>query len=542
MRIQLIHPPVFVNARAFTALRPSPPLGLAYVAAALEEEGHEVRVLDALAEGVDQVLREGRFLRVGLDVEEIVARVDPRADWIGISGMWSFSWPLVRRLLHALRARFPHTPLVGGGEHFTGLAEHSLREAPLDVVVLGEGEETVVELCRALASGRELAEVEGLVVRSANGELERTRPRARIRDVDRLPRPAWQHFDLALYHRRALLSGLRKGNGTVPILATRGCPYRCTYCSSPKMWTTRWVARNPIAVVDEIEHYVREFGADNFPFQDLTAILDRRWIVTFCEELLRRGLDIHWQLPSGTRCEVVDEEVASLLRRTGGAHLAFAPESGSEATRQRIRKQMKRDKLLDAVRAAVDQRLSLTAFFVLGFPDDEPADLRESARMARRLAWMGVTDVAVGYFFPLPNTELYHQLHEQGRIQLDDRFLEAPIRANEPFLAEENNYCAAIRARQLSWSKWWIVFNFYALSFLVRPWRVARVALHTLRGVETAKLETYLIERLWRRGRLRETEAPPAPVPATVEGTAQRTRRARRVFERSKRAAEIGLE
>src|SRR5205085_11391822 len=97
------------------------------------------------------------------------------------------------------------------------------------------------------------------------------------------------------------------------MLATRGCPFQCTFCSSPQMWTQVWKARRPAAVADEIESYMRRYGANDFQFQDLTAIVRKDWIVAFCKELLDRKLSITWQLPVGTRSEAIDAEVAQYL-------------------------------------------------------------------------------------------------------------------------------------------------------------------------------------------------------------------------------------
>lgn len=501
MKIQLVHPPVYLNVYAMTALRPSLPLGLAYVAAALRQAGHAVSVVDAVGEAPDQVtpgLRR-QISALGLTPDQLVERLDPAADAFGVTNMWSFSWPVVREIIQKIKVRFPNTPIVCGGEHFTATAEHSMGQAPIDYIVLGEGEETAIALFRALEMQIDATVIPGIAWRRQDGSFVQNERRDRIRDIDDLPWPAWHLFDIEAYDDNRFVTGIHYGR-TVPILATRGCPYQCTYCSSPGMWTTRWYARTPESVADEIEFYVHKYGAANFPFQDLTAILRRDWIVAFCQELLRRRLPITWQLPSGTRCEVVDDEIASLLQRTGGRHLAFAPESGSEETRRRIKKHMRTDKLLGAVRAAVRHKLSLSCFLVLGFPEDTPQDLKESVRLARRLARMGVTDIAVGYFFPIPNTELYRQLFAAGRITLDDAFLQTPMFANDPFLQQRNNYCAALSAARLSFTKHWIVANFYAISFLLRPWRLARVIGNVLRGRETSKLETFLIElrrKLW---------------------------------------------
>ncbi len=515
MYIQLIHPPVYLNLHALTALRPSMPLGLAYIAAALRDAGHRVAIFDAVALAPEQVTRDRELHRLGLTPAEIAARLDPEAQAFGLTNMWSFSWPLVREIIQLVKERFPKTPLVCGGEHFSGLPEHSLRTAPIDFIVIGEGEDTAVALFGALERCESVDQIPGLVFLK-NGEVVRTPAAERKRDVDSLPWPAWDLVDVETYNRHGLVNGVHTGK-TIPILATRGCPYQCTYCSSPGMWTTRYVTRDPKDVANEIEHYHRSYGARNFPFQDLTAIVKRDWIIAFCRELLARDLDLTWQFPSGTRCEVIDDEVARLLFLTGGLNLAYAPESGSERTRKLIRKRMRTDSLLDAVRASVKHRLSITCFFVLGFPHDEKRDLRETEKLVRRLALLGIDDIAIGFFFPIPNTELYRMLVERGRVPLDDqqkfdRFLLTPIYANEARLTEDHNYCDHLSAAELTRWKHRLLANFYGISFLSRPWRVLRILWNTLRGKETRKFETYLIELKRRRllnRRPRKLDTPP---------------------------------
>ena len=493
MRVQLVHPPVYVNVRALTALRPGLPLGLAYVAAVLEKARHQVSVLDAVGAAPDRVTPDGAMHRLGLTPEELVARLDPAAEAIGVTNMWSFSWPLVRELIQRIRAARPGVPIVAGGEHFTGLTRESMEQAPIDYVVRGEGEETAAQLFAGLARGDlDPATIPGLAWRRG-GEIVINEPRERTRAVDEIPWPAWHLFDVRGYYDHALITGLDAGL-TIPILATRGCPYSCTYCSSPRMWTTRWVPRDPLDVVSEIERYVRDFGARNFPFQDLTAIIKKDWIVRFCRELLARRLDVTWQFPSGTRCEVIDDEVAGLLAASGGRSLAFAPESGSAETRAKVKKRMTEEGLLDAVRASVRHGLNLTVFVVIGFPHDTAADLAETLRLAKVLAKLGVDDLAIGFFFPIPSTELYDQLVASGRITLSDEFLKTPLHANEKVLDERNNYCEHLSARELTRWKYRIHLTFYAWSAAFHPLKLARLAWNVARGHETRKMETVLIE------------------------------------------------
>lgn len=499
MKIQLIHPPVYLNVYALTALRPSLPLGLAYIAAALRKAGHEVSVLDAVGEAPDQTTPGLRtqITALGLTPAEILERVDPEADAIALTNMWSFSWPVVRETIALIKARYPDIPFVCGGEHFSGLPGWSMDQVPIDYVVVGEGEETAAELFAALEEGRDdFASIAGIWYRDADGKpVKSTADRARMKAIDDIAWPAWDLFDVKAYDERNLVTGIHYGM-SIPIFATRGCPYQCTYCSSPNMWTTRWYARDPVDVVDELQHWYDTYGANNFPFHDLTAIIKKDWIISFCKEMVDRGLHekVVWQLPSGTRVEVIDDEVAGWLYRANGKSLNYAPESGSLETRKRIKKKMKDEALFRAVRAAAKHKLVVAAFFIAGFPEDTVDDLKQNVKLVRKLAWHGITDMAFGFFFPIPSTELYEQLVKDGRIELNDDFLLTPIFANEAKLSEENNFSYTLTAQQLTRWRYWTLVNFYAVSYGVRPWRLVSTLWNSLLGRETRKMETFLID------------------------------------------------
>ncbi len=493
MKIQLIQPPVYINKDGLTALRPSLPLGLAYIAAALRQDGHEIGLIDALGEAPDRMTPEGDIWQLGLSPDEIVARIEPDTRAIGVTNMWSYSWPIVRDMLRKIRARFPKLPIVCGGEHFTATTELSMTQAPIDYIVRGEGEETAVALFRAIELGIDASVIPGVAHRGADGKIVINKSRDRIRNIDEIPWPAWDLFDVRAYDEHKFVAGIHYGS-TVPVLATRGCPYQCTYCSSPGMWTTRWYARTPKDVADEIEYYSVRYGATNFPFQDLTAILKRDWVVEFTDEIMRRGLKITWQLPAGTRSEVFDEEVAGRLYASGCRSVNFAPESGSERTRKHMKKMLTDEKLFRAVRSATKAGLNVGCFLVLGYPTDEAEDMKATVRMIRRLARAGVDDVSAGFFFPLPNTEITRELEAEGKVHMTDAFLKLPVYVHNKYMAADRNYCRKLTAKQMTRWKYWIVANFYLTSFFTHPGRIFRIFWNFLRGRETSKMESFLHE------------------------------------------------
>ena len=519
MKVTLIHPPVYINKNGLTALRPSLPLGLAYIAAVLRDDKHEISVIDALGEAPEQMIPDGDIWRLGLTPEEIIERVPADAQAIGVTSMWSYSWPIVRELIQKLREAFPDKVIVCGGEHFTAVPELSMEQAPIDFLVLGEGEETAVALFRALELELDHEVIPGIMFRRADGTLQKNDRRDRIKNVDEIPWPAWEYFDVEAYSSNRLVSGIYYGK-TVPILATRGCPYQCTYCSSPNMWTTRWYARTPKDVLDEIEHYYNKYGATNFPFQDLTAILKRDWVVEFCNEVESRGLDITWQLPAGTRSEVIDEEVARLLVRSGCKSLNFAPESGSERTRKHMKKMLSDEKLFRAVRASVKAGLNVGAFFVLAYPTDEAEDMAATVKLAAKLGKAGIDDVSAGFFFPLPNTEITRKLEKEGKVVYDDAFLKLPIYVHNTSLSEDRKYNDNFTARELTRWKYKVVRAFYTRSLLLRPQRWVRIFWNFVRGKETSKMESFLQETM-RKFRLRkQPQAAPSQPAATTNKVA----------------------
>jgi radical SAM superfamily enzyme YgiQ (UPF0313 family) len=485
----LIRPPGVETFRIGT-LTLTPPLGAAYIAAAVEASGRVVRVIDAVTAAPQTHTAYFSGYLVGLRVEDIVRRIPAETQAVGISCIFTHEWPMVARLVELIRRARPDLPIIVGGEHATSLPEFCLATSEANVIVLGEGEETVVALLDALENGDGLESIAGIAYRSGS-DIKINSRRARATDLDAIATPAWHHFELETYHENRFVGGMYSSSVTVPMLATRGCPYQCTYCSAPNMWTPRWIPRDPVKVVDEIESYVTELGAGNFPFQDLTAIIKKEWIVAFCREILRRGLDITWQMPSGTRSEAIDAEVAE-LQQTGMISMAYAPESGSESTRRLIKKRMGSERLFESVRAAADAGLNVMAYVVIGFPHDGPDDLAQNIPFAKKLARAGVKDLGTGYYMALPGTQLFSSLCLQGRIVFNRDYFRHILEGLA--VVPARSYCERIgRLGLFSW-KLRLSFAFYGARLRdVGVWTALRNARQAM-GAEShgSKLQTAL--------------------------------------------------
>jgi radical SAM superfamily enzyme YgiQ (UPF0313 family) len=335
----LINPPG-ISARFAYSTFSHPPIGLAYIAACLEKAGIEVRILDAVGLGMDRYSKvEGfpGFFMQGLSFEDIVEHIDPSSEYIGISCMFTHSWPVLRQLIGMIRSAFPGATLFAGGEHATALPGLCLSQSALDVCVLGEGEETAVDMIRALMKGDPLDAVSGIAFKKPEtGEITVTGRRKRIRDLTALPWPAW---DKVPPHGYTFYVGPRSGK-TMPMVGSRGCPFACGFCASQVMWGRCWEKREPSDIVDEMAHYASVLGTREFQFFDISPFLDRSWTEKLCEEIKARLGGIKWQVPAGVRSEVIDSRIAGLLYESGFRHIQFAAESGSPRVLSAMDKQL----------------------------------------------------------------------------------------------------------------------------------------------------------------------------------------------------------
>ena len=486
----------------------TPPIGPAYLASSLRNAGHHVSIIDAVGEAPTQVfsLFGGTMIAMGLTSEQVVERIDPKTEIIGVSCMFSQDWPEVRRLIDLAREQFPGATIVAGGEHITAVREFTLESCPaVDCCVLGEGEETLVELVDALDNGDSLDTVGGIIFRDADDAVRCNPSRARIRNIDEIPAPAWDLAPIENYLDQGLAFGVDRGR-SMPILATRGCPYQCTFCSNPQMWTTRWLSRDPGQVLDEIELYMREYGATNIDFYDLTFIVKRSWIIDFANLILERGMKFTWQLPSGTRSEAIDEEVTRLLYQTGCRNITYAPESGSVDVLKRIKKVVKLDRMGVSMRSALRNGLNVKVNLIMGFPDERRSEIRATFRYLIKLGLMGVYDASVSMFSPYPGSELYDELRAKGQIELNDAYF-LSLGSYKDF-SKTVSFTHGMGSRELSFYRLAGIALFYGAQYIRRPWRAIWVINNFVHRRQESRLDKSLQDMAMRiRGYRKRSES-----------------------------------
>jgi anaerobic magnesium-protoporphyrin IX monomethyl ester cyclase len=502
MKALLINPHKLIPVSFSLTQRASPPLGLAFIAAALESEGYDVQVVDCVAEAPTNYfsfggLRDVRAL--GLDFDHLFRLLGDQYDIIGMTAMFSNNWLINRDLMNRLKERHPEALTVIGGEHATAIPEYCLTDCEgLDVVVAGEGEETIAEVARAVKQRRPLSETGGIAYRDrAAGRVVTMPRRPRIREIDAVPRPAWHLFPLEKYFDNEISYGIAYGR-SLPIFATRGCPYVCTFCSSPQMWGVKYSMRDPSDVIDEIKFLNREYGVTNIDFYDLTAIIRKQWILEFCRLLKDNDLHITWQIPAGTRSESIDYEVAMALKDSGCKNITYAPESGSPDVLKAIKKKVKPARMLFSIgeshRAGLDIKLNI----MVGYPDERVRDAFRTIWFLVRASWRGATDAAPSMFSAYPGSALFEELVKHGELKMDDRYFESIVFSQS--LHKFRNYSRRNSRLTMIMVVLLAYLAFYVSNYVFRPLRAVRL----IKNVVAKKYQTrgeYMIGEILRRKR-----------------------------------------
>jgi radical SAM superfamily enzyme YgiQ (UPF0313 family) len=456
----------------------TPCLGFAYIAAYIARHGYKTEIVDAIGEGLSRFYPLPEFPGYqcqGLTFDEVIARIPANAEVIGFSAMFSGEWPVLRSLIREVRQQFPKALLVAGGEHVTALTEYSLRDCPaLDVCVRGEGEHTFYEVLETYRNSGDYGVISGVALLDAAGRYVEVGGTPRIRAIDSIPWPAWPKGYMERFWEAGKSYGVQSERD-MPIMASRGCPYQCTFCSNPDMWTTRYILRDIDDLIAEIKTYVRENKATALQFYDLTAITKKGWTVEFCKRLIAEGLDIKWSLPSGTRSEALDSETLGFLKRTGCNYLVYAPESGSPETLRKIKKRIDLDKLTQSVIEAKRNGIVVRTNLIIGFPYETRKNVFETIRYGLYLAFRGADEVSINIFSPYPGTAIFRDLVAGGHIVVDDAYFLSLTSLNSDYTALNPLTCnKKMSSGELAFYRITFMLMNYAIGYLRFPSRIVR--------------------------------------------------------------------
>ena len=408
---------------------PSIPLGLAYLAAMLEKEKLEVSVVDMCENSIE-------------DIKGIIKEHNP--DIVGIS-CFTQTRKVVFRMASLIKKINKKITIVLGGSHATFLYEQILKNyKEIDIVVLYEGEFTFPELIKTLADKGDLNKVKGIAFRKGK-KIVKTEERETIHDLDILPFPAYHLFDLNRYvtvsHDNIPGSGLDgKRNSElkcVDIITTRGCPNRCTYCSTTVFWKNKYRAMSPKRVADLIEHLYKKYEIKVFSFDDDTFTVLQGRVIEICKEIIKRKIKIRWSC--GTRVNFVSEELLKWMKKAGCYHIFFGVESGSSTILRNINKLCTKKQILDSIKLCKKIGINAGMQIMVGNSGENNKTIKETMDLIKETDPPSLGTSIVTIF---PGTELYELSKRQGFINdaywLSDGY--APIYTYENSLQKLRKY------------------------------------------------------------------------------------------------------
>jgi len=373
------------------------PLGIATLAAVLRRAGYTPTLRDLHDDGWDEV--------------EALFR-EKRPDLVGIS-CFTFERTNALRTAALVRQLLPEALVVMGGPHATFFPEQMLQSGLVDVVVLGEGEKTLLELVRRMEDGRDLRYLPGIALRDTDG-FRSNPPGPRTDCLDGLPFPDYSAFDLAKYKSPEVPEQHQASPGT-HVLTSRGCPYTCRFCSVNKFFGGRWAFRSPGNVADELEQLVADRGVRHVYFSDDLFTLNRERAIGICREIIDRKIDLAWM--AETRVDCVDAGLLGWMRRAGCHRVYYGVESGSPRILKAVNKRFTVAQVARAFELTHKAGLEPCCFLMVGNPGESPETIGETVELIQAIR-PAATPI-IGITTILPGTELYELSKCQGLITDD---------------------------------------------------------------------------------------------------------------------------
>jgi len=367
---------LLINPYCSIAENPTPPLGIAFLAAALEEAGIEVRILDLVV----SPYRQERL-------QSLLQSFSPQL--VGVTAVTMTFYDAIE-VVREVKKIGPGILTIMGGPHVSFCAAETLKSYPeLDLIAIGEGERTLVELAGEASNPANWTSIPGLAFRQ-KGEVVFTAPRDWL-DVNSLPLPARHLLPLGRY--RALKTA-------ISMTTSRGCPCRCIFCVGRRMVGSRVRYRDPQKVVDELE-YLAKLGFPQINIADDLFTAKKQHCLAICEEIIKRQIKVKWS--SFARVDTVSPELLQRMKAAGCTAVSFGVETANAKILRTIIKGITLEKTIAAIQMCVAAGIEPHVSFILGLPGETPESLQETQAFGEKISSLGA---AYGFHLlaPFPGT------------------------------------------------------------------------------------------------------------------------------------------
>jgi len=412
MKVLLINPPIREWAKPNVF-----PLGLGYIASVLLSKKYKVEVLDINAYRWDK-----------LEVENKIK--DAEFDIAGIGGIIT-TYDYVKWLILILKKYYPDKKIIIGGSLGTSIPKIMLEKNLVDVICMGEGEETAKELFKVLESDGDLSKVKGIWYKDNTGIIYQTEKRSPLKDLDSIPLSAWDLFPMDIYLRNPIgapnrnkwIDGLANNTTglSMNLFATRGCPYKCIYCYHDFMGYL-YRTRSPENVIREIEILYRKYKVLYFHFIDDEFVMKKDFVYKFCSLLKELSKSIGYKITWGCsgRVNLVTEDLIATMTDAGCVLIGYGIESGSQKMLDLIKKGVTVEQAKSAIRLTKKYLGWADCSFMIGYPGETKETIQETVDFCKEL---NLSPEVIFFLTPYPGTELYHMALQQGKIKNEEEYI-----------------------------------------------------------------------------------------------------------------------
>jgi anaerobic magnesium-protoporphyrin IX monomethyl ester cyclase len=379
-----------------------PPPGIAYLGSVAKNAGHQVKLIDSALYGLDTII-------------SIAKEFNP--DVIGVT-CWTINRHMVWELCSEIKKNLSDKFLILGGPHATALPEHIFKKTHASAVVLGEGEETFVELLEFLSKNKSIRNVRGLALREVDNSVFYTGAREPIKDISLLTFPYYEGF---------VKFKFSKYNGfvTLPspcaaVISSRGCVYNCTFCGSINFWGNCWRKRSADDVLDEIKWLIEKYNIKSIYFFDDNFPVDKNRVRAICRGIIDNNWKIKWACCS--HIKLLNRELLEEMKESGCISIDFGVESGSDLILKNINKKQTRNDIINIFKIMNELNMTFRTYLMVGNKGESLSTINETIEMFKFFKYK--SSIGASILWLLPGTEVYSEAKNNKYIN-DDYWMES---------------------------------------------------------------------------------------------------------------------
>lgn len=420
-KIMLINAPIIISKNQRLDYSNYFPQGLLYLATVLKKNNLNVKILDInnfyennLKNLNETKVRDSIRNNIFENFENYMPNI------VGLGCMFSGAFKGLKMISKQIKEKFPNIPIIAGGIHPTLFPKEILEKyKEIDYVVVGEGEETLLDLTKHIINKKPTVDsIDGIAFRDKK-EIKLNPKTKFIKNLDSLPFPDYNLLDLKNYKMDTSNWYSPKNieiGQPFPIISSRSCPNLCNFCSMWRVHGKKIRYRTVDNVLEQMESLYNNYNVRYFQFMDDNFTFNKKRTLGICDEILKRKMDIQFDTPNGVAVKTLDEEIINSMVNAGLVRISLAIESGSEYIRNKvIKKGLKTEKIYEVVEACAKHKdLFINSFFVSGMPQETHETLEETYQMIKKLP---IDKFAIFYATPYPGTELFNYCLENKLLQ-----------------------------------------------------------------------------------------------------------------------------